>query len=390
MIRFNQPRYILPLIVLPFIYVFFYFYEYAAGSEALHVKAATTSINPDLPDPFLDDDNLKDKFDAFQEAHKYNRDFSAIQEIDNREIQGDEIPELPAKQRPQRSIATPKSHTYSKPRVESSRQKELSAYEEQMQLFKDQMSYLDSIFRVEEEMGKSGDEEMERVAVNKRQEVGSQEVIRQKENQLIAESSKLKADVLHKESKETKPLFVKKSNGIGSRNFNTIVSDERDLFIRAIIDEELKVSKSSRIRLRLLEEIQIEALTIPKGQYLFGIISAFKPQRIEVHISSLLVNGQILEVALDIYDLDGMKGLYVPESKFRELAKSMGEDMSSGQQLNLDQSPDNQLMYGLAKDAFNTTTQAASKAIRKNKAKLKYSTQVYLVNSNKSKNPQTL
>jgi conjugative transposon TraM protein len=182
-----------------------------------------------------------------------------------------------------------------------------------------------------------------------------------------------------------KPLVVEKTKGIRSGHFNTIIKDKTGFFIKAMIDEELKVNKESRIRIRLLEDVVIGEQVIPKGKYLYGVVASFKPQRVEMHISSILLGDQIIEVSLDIYDMDGMKGLYVPESQFRELAKSMGSNMASGQQFNIENSPDNQmqLMYGLAKDAFNTTSQTAAKAIRKNKAKLKYSTMVYLVNTKK-------
>jgi len=389
MIRFNQPRYILPLIVLPFIYVFFYMYRYTMGTEGQQtVFEETASINPDLPDPFLDEDDLKGKFDAFQEAHKNNRDFSAMQEIDRRE----ETTVVPNTN--QMAIATDpinKAHTptYTRPvnrrrpyERSKSTQQELSDYEKQMRLFKAQMSYMDSIFRGEAEMGRSGEQE------TAKSEVGSQ---RLEDRRPKMEVEKNKGVIA-----ANNPQLVTKVNGLNSDHFNTIIKKKTDFFIKAIIDEDLKVSKDSRIRIRLLEDILIGEETIPKGKYFYGKVASFKPQRVEVHISSMLLHDQIVEVALDIYDLDGMKGLYVPESQFRELAKNMGSNMASGQQLNIDHPPDNQLqlMYGLAKDAFNTTTQAASKAIRKNKAKLKYNTMVYLVNTNKkeisSNNQRTL
>ena len=389
MIRFNQPRYILPLIVLPFIYVFFYMYRYTMGTEGQQtVFEETASINPDLPDPFLDEDDLKGKFDAFQEAHKNNRDFSAMQEIDRRE----ETTVVPNTN--QMAIATDpinKAHTptYTRPvnrrrpyERSKSTQQELSDYEKQMRLFKAQMSYMDSIFRGEAEMGRSGEQE------TAKSEVGSQ---RLEDRRPKMEVEKNKGVIA-----ANNPQLVTKVNGLNSDHFNTIIAKKTDFFIKAIIDEDLKVSKDSRIRIRLLEDILIGEETIPKGKYFYGKVASFKPQRVEVHISSMLLHDQIVEVALDIYDLDGMKGLYVPESQFRELAKNMGSNMASGQQLNIDHPPDNQLqlMYGLAKDAFNTTTQAASKAIRKNKAKLKYNTMVYLVNTSKkeisSNNQRTL
>ena len=166
MIKFNQPRYILPLIILPFIYVFFYMYQYTrAESEKATPFTETASINSELPDPFLDGDDMKGKFDAFQEAHKYNRDFSAIQEIDSRDDDAVNktaaIPTRLTRSMQQKSElagprdAVPCQSIY----TPSSRRKELSDYEKQMQLFKAQMSYMDSLFGGEQEMGISGNEE---------------------------------------------------------------------------------------------------------------------------------------------------------------------------------------------------------------------------------------
>ena len=66
MISFNQPRYVLPLIALPFIYVLYYLFQFTGtGQDKPTTSVETARLNPALPDPFLDEDHLKDKFDAF-------------------------------------------------------------------------------------------------------------------------------------------------------------------------------------------------------------------------------------------------------------------------------------------------------------------------------------
>jgi hypothetical protein len=360
MIKFNQPRYILPLIVLPFIYVFFYLFHYTmAKKETSEVYQETSSINTVLPDPFLDKGNLKGKFEAYLDAYKNNRDYSAIQEIDRREKKPDNqlIDTISIAPKPvsiKKAFSTPVNQPIPQSRYATRpapAQQIPSDYEKQMRLFKAQMNYMDSLFSTPT------------ASLRRPKEDGSVDI--------------------NYESGGAK--FVKKKGGLRTGHFNTIIKDKTDFFIKAIIDEELKVSKDSRIRIRLLEDVVIGEQVIPKGQYLYGIVASFKPQRVEVHISSMLLKDQIIEIALDIYDVDGMKGLYVPESAYRELAKSVAGNMASGQQLNIDAPPDNQmqLMYGLAKDAFNTTSRVASKTLRKNKAKLKYNTMVYLVNTKK-------
>lgn len=180
-------------------------------------------------------------------------------------------------------------------------------------------------------------------------------------------------------------LPVEKRYGIRSAHFNTIVVEPRSLFIHAIIDEETKVEKDSRIRIRLLEDVVVGGGIISRNECLYGIVSSFSPQRMEISIASVLTDGILQDVALEVYDLDGLKGLYVPESSFRDVTKILGSDMVRNSAMSINQAPDNamQLVYGMAKNAVQTSTQAAAKALKNNKATIKYSTLIYLVNSSK-------
>ncbi len=415
MIRFNQPKYILPLIILPFIYLFYYLFDIVATEEKVQ-EVELASINPTLPDPFLDEDNLKDKFDAFQEAYKNNRKSSAILEIDRREeneVQSRQtLLEEPSPDY-QTETAVRKT-TFNQPK----RKNELDSYETQMKLFKAQMQYVDSLIQVEGEGDGMDSQEEERSIANSTEkaslepeivtdqwsfdkdesrrsemeerswesEVGSQES-EDRRQKLEVRSQKLEGrrqelEVRKQElaGRSAEQQMVKTKSEL-SGPFNTIAKQENNQFIRAVIDEEIKVTKSSRVRLRLLEDIVIGQYSLRKGQFLFGVVQGFKPQRIEIGITSILFNGKILDVSLEIYDLDGMKGLYIPESKYRELTREVGENITSSQQLPSETSGNQQmqLITALAKDAFNTAARTASKIIRKQKALLKYNTHVYLI-----------
>ncbi len=391
MIKFNQPRYILPLIILPFIYIFYFlFHSDSLGSPSHQmVLEAIEGINPSIPAPILDRVAQKDKFGAYLIAHKNKRDFSAMQEIDNRTekelISTDSVPDTS----PQIPDISPSTHG-SKPRGPVHRDeydpKSLSSlpsseyptkppnedYMNQMELFKAQMLFMDSLF-----YGESGNEEK---GLSEDGEIGK----RDEEEMGRRGNEDFEGDVVDPDtSSETLP--VEKRHGIRSAHFNTIVKDPLSLFIHAIIDEEIKVEKDSRIRIRLLEDVMVGGVVIPKNQCLYGIVSSFSPQRVEIRISSVIIDGIIQDISLEVYDLDGLKGLYVPESTFRDVTKSLGSDIVRNPAMSINQSPDNamQLVYGMAKDAVQTSTQAAAKALKNNKATIKYSTLIYLVNSSK-------
>ncbi|MCK5208783.1 MAG: conjugative transposon protein TraM, partial [Cyclobacteriaceae bacterium] len=123
---------------------------------------------------------------------------------------------------------------------------------------------------------------------------------------------------------------------------------------------------------------------IEKGNYLFGTVTAFKPQRIEITISSVMVDEKITNVELKVYDNDGLAGLYVPASQFREFTKDLVSNVATGQNFQFSNTPENQteMIYSMAEKAFSTAARTTGKAAKKNKAKLKYNTIIYLVNSN--------
>jgi conjugative transposon TraM protein len=181
-----------------------------------------------------------------------------------------------------------------------------------------------------------------------------------------------------------KIIEVSKTENDNSRFFNTVGLSKNNSFIKAILDEGLKVYDGSRVRIRLMDDIQFEGRTLEKGTYLYGIISGFKTQRVLLTITNITYNNEILNVKLDVFDQDGMKGLYIPESLFREIAKEASAQTVGGQ--NLQFSDNNalnatQMAYTAAQDIYKTTTRAMSDAIRKRKAVLKYNTQIFLVNS---------
>ena len=190
---------------------------------------------------------------------------------------------------------------------------------------------------------------------------------------------------------EAETMTVVKVRRPSSSYFNTLgENDPEPNLIKAIVDEEIKASDGSRVRLRLLDDIEINDLILPKGAYLYATVSGFGSQRVKGKVSSLMVADELVKVNLSIYDTDGMEGLYVPNSSFRETAKDVaGAALDNSMSLNENNSNANSLtQWGMnaIQNAYQKTTSAISKSIRKNKANIKYGTFVYLVNGNDKKN----
>lgn len=180
--------------------------------------------------------------------------------------------------------------------------------------------------------------------------------------------------------------IVTKVSKDDSEYFNTLSQNAPNSnLIKAIIDEEIKAVEGSRVRLRLLDDIDINGTQVPKGSYLYATMSGFGQQRVKGKVQSVLVGDEILKIGLSIYDVtDGLEGLYVPASQFRETTKDIGSSAMQSN-MNLNQTSGGTSVSQWAgqalQNAYQKTSNAISKAIKKNRVRLKYGTQVYLVNS---------
>ena len=171
--------------------------------------------------------------------------------------------------------------------------------------------------------------------------------------------------------------------------FHTVSeNDPQPDLIKAIIDENIKAVDGSRVRLRLLDDVQIGSLTMPKGSYLYAEMNGFSGQRVKGTVKSVLLYDEIIKVNLSLYDTDGLEGLYGPSSSFRETARDVASGaVGSSMSINNGSSSNALSQWGMqaVQNAYQRTTSAVGKAIRRNSATLKYGTFVYLVNGRETR-----
>ena len=182
---------------------------------------------------------------------------------------------------------------------------------------------------------------------------------------------------------DDEPQEVVKKVKVNSDYFNTLCDNDKEPnLIKAIIDENIKAVDGSRVRLRLLDDIEINDIVVHKGSYLYATMSGFSSQRATGKIESVLVNDELIKISLSIYDLDGIEGLYIPESQFRETAKDVvGSATEQSMQFNNTGTGSMaQWVAQATQNAYQKTSQAIGKAIKKKSVRLKYGTHVYLIN----------
>lgn len=194
-------------------------------------------------------------------------------------------------------------------------------------------------------------------------------------------------DTSHRKPEE-KPAIVKKVVEGNADKFNTVSAEPTAEvpLIRAMIDKTTKAHEGTRLRFKLLDDVTLKGTKLKKGTYLYGTVTGFGQQRVMATITSILVRDKFIKVGLSVYDNDGMEGFYVPESAFRD---QMKDAKANALQSNINF--DGGYGSGLSSEAvalqalqnmYQSVTSAVSTNIRKNKARIKYNTIVYLVNTN--------
>ena len=206
------------------------------------------------------------------------------------------------------------------------------------------------------------------------------------ETDTLTKRNEKNLEVSDEKENDDEPQEVVKKVRVTSDYFNTICENEREeKLIKAIIDENIKAVDGSRVRLRLIDDVEINEIVVPKGSYLYATMSGFGSQRVKGNVTSIMVDGEIIKINLALYDTDGLEGLYVPSSQFRETTKDVGSGaLSNTSTLTNTTTTGNSLASWGAQaisNAVQKSSNAVSKAIKKNKVKLKYGTFVYLINS---------
>lgn len=150
--------------------------------------------------------------------------------------------------------------------------------------------------------------------------------------------------------------------------------------IRVCIDEDQTLTAGDRIRLRLTEPIRVGGRLLTPGTVLFGA-AGIEGQRLMITVESIEANGDIFPVELSAYDLDGAKGLYIPDSKERTAVKDAAAGIASGlgTGISFARSAGQQVAMDLVRGAMSGGSQYAASKLRQVKVNVKAGYQLLLI-----------
>lgn len=173
------------------------------------------------------------------------------------------------------------------------------------------------------------------------------------------------------QEKEQNTSFTLEKRQASSFNAN----DEKSTLIKAEIYETTTVLDGNRVKLRLLEDTQVNGLLIPKNSFVYGICK-INNERLHIQITQLPVKNNFQPVDLAIHDLDGLPGLYVPDNAARKVSKEVGSSTNTSSLFGVTNDP---LTYAGIR-AADRTAQVLLKSVRLKRVTVKKNTLVYLIN----------
>ena len=404
-INFKQPKYVLPAILYPLLlisgYLIFDIFD-TEPAETGNTLQTTEFLNPELPQARVDNNGgIDGKYESMVKSYGRIQDFSAVENIERNNNEDDkeayeskyteddlalldteadrrmeELERLREMQERLRKSAE-KGEAMNHDTVSLPSLDEHERIARSKQRRKEALAELDKALAEARSQGRKG---LEPTPDNT-----DTSVYRPVTTGTVTDRNvEVNGNAVHELGDDAETGQVVKKIKTSSDYFHTLAENEPEpKLIKAIIDENIKAVDGSRVRLRLLDDVEINETVVPKGSYLYATMSGFGNQRVKGSVKSILVDDELVKVSLSLYDTDGLEGLYVPGSTFRETAQDVASNaMNSTMSINNGTSGNTFSQWGMQaiQNAYQRTSNALSKAVKKNKAKLKYGTFVYLVN----------
>jgi len=142
--------------------------------------------------------------------------------------------------------------------------------------------------------------------------------------------------------------------------------------IRACVNQTVTLTSGREVQIRLLEPMQAGNILIPANSIITGACR-IGSERMEVTVNSIQYAGNIIPVELQVYDLDGQRGISVPNSDEIKAAKEIASQMaqSAGSSITITDDAGSQFAADIGKSLIQGASQYVSKKMSVVKVTLK-------------------
>lgn len=194
-------------------------------------------------------------------------------------------------------------------------------------------------------------------------------------------------------SQKTNPVSLLSTDATGTQNLTAatgffglsnpidMTSSTLNTAIRAVVHETQTLVTGSTVKLRIVDDVYINGIYLPKDQFVFGVAN-LSGERLNISIKSIRNNSLLFPVELNVYDMDGLQGIYIPGAIARDVAKQSGDRSLQGIGLT---TLDPSLGAQAASAGIELTKNLVGKKIKLIKVQVKAGYQIILVDEKQNK-----
>jgi len=150
--------------------------------------------------------------------------------------------------------------------------------------------------------------------------------------------------------------------------------------IRACVYQTITLTSGRELQIRLLEPMRAGNILIPANSVITGACR-ISGERMSVTVNSIQYGGNIIPVELQVYDMDGQPGIFVPGSDEINAAKEVAAQLaqSAGTSISITDNAGSQLAADVGKGLIQGASQYVSKKMSVVKVTLKANYQILLL-----------
>ncbi len=333
---------VLPLLVIPFLTMAFWALGGGSGSKKSFESAK--GLNLDLPDANLKDDKLLDKLGFYDKADKdslkmeewmrsdpyFKRDTVPVEMYPN-ELQ--DLTTTTASKFNQRLNTSPYEKGGNNP--EDQIMQKLKLLENEMNR-NTASTYDDPVKQrnADNEFSSEVDRLEQLLKVNNTSSNDDPEI-----KQLEGTLDKI-LDIQHPQRVKERSIknkdavyAVRRTSGADTivKGFYSYSEDkeyEEQNAVEAVVYGNQVLVNGSVVKFRLLNDIYVKGQLIKAGTYINGIAS-LNNERLEIEINSVRYGKSLYSVKMEVYDIDGLPGIYIPGAITRDAAKQAADNSLS-------------------------------------------------------------
>jgi conjugative transposon TraM protein len=102
-------------------------------------------------------------------------------------------------------------------------------------------------------------------------------------------------------------------------------NSEEQNTVEAVVHQTQILVNGAVVKMRLLNDIYLNGSLVNRGNFVFGI-AQLNDERLEISINSIRNNKSLYPVKLEVFDMDGLAGIYIPGAISRDVARQSADN----------------------------------------------------------------